>query len=358
MEKIRRFLEKVKDKLIICLSIVGRRTKSLLKRKKQSKKSQLDGKPKKSSFNKYNWRRIGLIAGISLAALFILATAVFSAGIYYFKWEDKATAFVKRTFPFPAAVVGLKTITINQVEEEASRVEFFYDQQSPSEAGELPSKEVLRNQVLERLIETLIVKNLSKKYDVETAGDEIDSQYQTIAEQNGGGEKLQTLLKENYDMTVAQFKELIYRSLLYEQLRQKFENDLRAKVKVRHILIKVGSKASKKQEKKAKAQAEKVLKLINKEGADFAKIARKYSQDKASKNKGGELPLFGRGDMVEAFENKAFEMDIGQISGLVKSRYGYHIILLENKQGEVEDNYTDWLDSMKESWFVYKLIRW
>ncbi|MDC0390615.1 SurA N-terminal domain-containing protein [Candidatus Thioglobus sp.] len=77
--------------------------------------------------------------------------------------------------------------------------------------------------------------------------------------------------------------------------------------------------------------ANKVLDLLKK-GGDFSKLAAQYSQDTGSKDIGGDLGLFGRGVMVGAFEESAFSMQEGDLSGLVKSEFGYHIIKLNKIQ--------------------------
>ena len=77
--------------------------------------------------------------------------------------------------------------------------------------------------------------------------------------------------------------------------------------------------------------ANKVLDLLN-QGGDFAKLAAQYSQDEGSKDSAGDLGVFGRGVMVGAFEDSVFAMQEGQLSELVKSEFGYHIIKLNKIQ--------------------------
>jgi len=81
---------------------------------------------------------------------------------------------------------------------------------------------------------------------------------------------------------------------------------------------------------KARSQAEEILKRAR-AGEDFAKLAEQYSSDPGSKVKGGDLGWFGRGQMVKPFEDAAFSMQPGQISDIVESDFGYHIIKVEER---------------------------
>jgi peptidyl-prolyl cis-trans isomerase D len=102
-------------------------------------------------------------------------------------------------------------------------------------------------------------------------------------------------------------------------------------VKVRHILIKVPDKADAKTDAAAKEKAERLLKQI-KGGADFAALAKANSDDPGSKEQGGELGMIQRGVTVPPFEKAAFALQPGQISDLVKTQFGYHILKVEEKQ--------------------------
>ncbi len=94
--------------------------------------------------------------------------------------------------------------------------------------------------------------------------------------------------------------------------------------KASHILI-----ASEKLGKdKARAKAEEVLKEVQKKSAPFAELARKHSNDPGSASQGGDLGFFGRGMMVKPFEDATFGMKEGEISGIVESDFGFHIIKL------------------------------
>ncbi|MCF7740356.1 MAG: peptidylprolyl isomerase [Candidatus Marinimicrobia bacterium] len=97
------------------------------------------------------------------------------------------------------------------------------------------------------------------------------------------------------------------------------------------ILIKVES--GKQELSEVKAKADSVYQLI-KEGANFQKMAKKYSEDPATGKFGGDLGYTKRGSFVQEFERKAFSMDEGDISKPVKTQFGYHIIKLVDRKGE------------------------
>lgn len=107
-------------------------------------------------------------------------------------------------------------------------------------------------------------------------------------------------------------------------------------VNVRHILIKTPApgpdgKVDEKAAQAAKQKAEDILKQIQ-NGADFAELAKKYSEDPGSKDKGGSIGWIQRGQTVPEFEQAAFSLGKGQTSGLVRSTFGFHIIRVEDKQ--------------------------
>ena len=100
-----------------------------------------------------------------------------------------------------------------------------------------------------------------------------------------------------------------------------------------HILIKAEKSASEADRAKAKAKAEGLLAELKKNPAAFADLARKNSEDPGSAEKGGDLDFFGRGAMVKPFEDAAFGLKPDEVSGLVESDFGYHIIKLAAVKG-------------------------
>lgn len=105
----------------------------------------------------------------------------------------------------------------------------------------------------------------------------------------------------------------------------------------RHILIKVGGDVS---DDEAKAKAQKLLDEIN-SGSDFSELAREHSDDKGSGSNGGDLGSVERGMMVKPFEDVAFALQQDQLSELVRSRFGYHIIQVTKIEGGDLQSYDD-----------------
>ncbi|HNZ92385.1 MAG TPA: SurA N-terminal domain-containing protein [Acidovorax sp.] len=95
-----------------------------------------------------------------------------------------------------------------------------------------------------------------------------------------------------------------------------------------HILINASKDASAADREKAKARATQLLEQVRKAPATFAEVARKSSEDAGSAVAGGDLNFFGRGAMVKPFEDAVFAMKKGDISDVVETDFGYHVLLL------------------------------
>ena len=98
-------------------------------------------------------------------------------------------------------------------------------------------------------------------------------------------------------------------------------------VRASHILLKTDGQ----ERGGGQGEAEKVLKEV-KAGADFAALAKKYSEDEASAKQGGDLDYFAQGRMVPEFDEAAFALQPGAVSDLVKTQYGFHIIKVIDKK--------------------------
>ncbi|RJX35076.1 MAG: hypothetical protein C4525_05155 [Desulfarculus sp.] len=126
----------------------------------------------------------------------------------------------------------------------------------------------------------------------------------------------------------------------YEADRQRYSQP--ESVAARHILFKLPEKPTPAEVKAAKEKAEKVLALAKRPKADFAKLAKRYSQG-PTKDRGGDLGRFARGQMVGPFEELAFSLPVGGL-GLAQTRFGWHVVkVYEHNQASVTP-----LDKVKE----------
>jgi peptidyl-prolyl cis-trans isomerase D len=122
-----------------------------------------------------------------------------------------------------------------------------------------------------------------------------------------------------------------------EEVRQRYEaQKLNFRTpeerRARHILIQIAADADEATVQSAQAKAEALLQRIN-SGEDFAELAKTESQDPGSARNGGDLGFFGHGVMDKAFEEATFALQKGEVSGVVRSAFGLHIIKLEDIRG-------------------------
>lgn len=111
------------------------------------------------------------------------------------------------------------------------------------------------------------------------------------------------------------------------------------RIKVSHILIGVAKDAAPEAKKQAREKALAVLKRV-KGGAPFAEVAKAESTS-PTKEQGGSLGIVGKGQTVPAFETAAFALKAGEISGVVETEFGYHVIKVEEKLKPATDRYDD-----------------
>lgn len=106
-----------------------------------------------------------------------------------------------------------------------------------------------------------------------------------------------------------------------------------SEVDVSHILITIPADATTAQKSAAKTKVEQILAQVKANPAKFAELAKQYSEDPGSASNGGDLGYFGKGVMAKQFENAAFNMKVGQISGIVETQFGFHILKLNAIKG-------------------------
>lgn len=246
---------------------------------------------------------------------------------------------VPAELPDPIADVNGDTITRTEFENAIRALEARAGQPVPAEQ---------RDQVLRDLLDDLVAYRLLRQEAVRrqlTVPDAaIDERMQTLRAQFPSNAAFERALKAQ-QMTVEKLRDDARTDLLVDQL---LEQEVASQIEVKpsdvsafyeknpdrfqqpesmrasHILVAVPPNADDATRAKARARAQEALKAAR-AGQDFAQLARRYSQD-ASAQQGGDLGFFPRGQMVPAFDQAAFALEVGQISDLVETEFGFHVI--------------------------------
>lgn len=116
---------------------------------------------------------------------------------------------------------------------------------------------------------------------------------------------------------------------VYEETVKRIGSD--GLIQTAHILLRLNQQASKEEVAAARVRIDSIYQAL-KNGADFAEMARKVSQDPGSAQQGGLLPFVQHGQLVKEYEDAAFALKVGEMSGVVESPYGYHIILMKDRK--------------------------
>ena len=246
-----------------------------------------------------------------------------------------------------AAVVNGQPITLSEIEE---RVQPELNRIPRGPAGEGQRKEVLK-QALEVLIDEKLVESEATSLGIEVTEDDIQKGIEQLAKQNNmepaqfrdalaaQGISLETvrdsLKRQQLVLRLLQYK-VKPRRVSDEEVQAAYASMNRSaefEVRARDIFIRAPGSAPPAQQQSLRARAEEALRRV-KSGETFAKVARDMSDGPTAKT-GGDLGYFGRGQLLPALEQPAFELEPGQMSGLIKTAGetgGYHILLVEDRR--------------------------
>jgi len=213
------------------------------------------------------------------------------------------------------AKIGDRKITLS----EFNKILGYLD----SEKQKLVEKnQQFKENLLQQYIQGIVISNLAKKEGFDK-NPELKEQLEVIKDNYIAIEYLKKEVTNKVEVSEEDIK------AYYESHKDEFK--MPEMVRSRHILIKTDPSASDNDNKKAREKAEEILKKI-KAGEDFAKLASDVSDDTGSKTKGGDLGFFPKGIMVKSFEDAAFSLKPGEVSGIVETQFGYHIIKVEEKK--------------------------
>lgn len=239
------------------------------------------------------------------------------------------------------AKIGDELITEEEFNADFQVFKNIYEQQlgegalAQTDANGNTLEATLKESIIEKIIMERIVEKESKALNIEVTQEEIDAELNSYTVAMNGEEDFNKFLESN-NMTKEFFIENLRKEILLEKHKEYIMKDLEVTeketekyfeeyeedlvvVKASHILVKT--------EEEGKA----ILERLN-SGEDFAKVAEEASIDQASATQGGDLGYFAKGQMIAEFENAAFALNVGEVSDLVKTEVGYHIIKLADKK--------------------------
>ncbi|MGD6854924.1 peptidylprolyl isomerase [Bacillus infantis] len=210
------------------------------------------------------------------------------------------------------------------------------------------------DEALDALVTDKIIEMEAKKEKITISDKEKEEELKNLKESYGGEEGFKAALEQS-GVTEAGIAENIEKYLKTEKLLEPRidlkEEEIKAyfdenkdqfaqqeQVKASHILV------------EDEAAAKEIKSKLDK-GEEFADLAKEYSTDASNAESGGELGYFGKGEMEAAFEEAAFAMKANEISGPVKTDYGYHIIKVEDKKEAKEAVYEDSKEAAKKALF-------
>ncbi|MCS4487157.1 peptidylprolyl isomerase [Staphylococcus americanisciuri] len=205
-----------------------------------------------------------------------------------------------------------------------------------SKAGNIKVEDVMKdigsNQIASSSFKLLLGKILEDKYGDKVDDKKINKEIDSQIEKYGGKEQFESLLKQQ-NITMDEYKEqrklIEYQKQLLNEKVKITDKEIKEQTKkASHILIKVKQNDDDKEglsDKEAKKKIEEIKKQLDKNPNDFDKIAKKESMDSSSEQN-GSLGYVVKGQMVEKFEKALFKLKEGEISDIVKTEYGYHII--------------------------------
>ncbi|VAX17227.1 Foldase protein PrsA precursor [hydrothermal vent metagenome] len=235
-------------------------------------------------------------------------------------------------------------------------------------------------EVLQTMIDEKILANYAKEKEIIVKEKDIDKRVEQVKSRNGFTDKVLAKMLEDDGMTLEQYRKRIRDQIMIQRVtnfdmppitisdeeveryyrlnKDKFKSEV--KVRASHLILLVTSDSGPEDVKKAEKEIFRLYQEI-KDGADFAEMAKMYSQDGAAKI-GGDLGWFGKGSMLPEFERVAFGMKEGELSKPLRTKFGFHLIKLTGREDEsmlsIEDAKKEIRNMLQKNTFDKKRKAW
>lgn len=263
--------------------------------------------------------------------LYVVGAVVFGVRLYSQDRHENIDLYASYIYPFPVAKSGQGLVFNNQLQRWIFSSKLF------AEKNNVDAPEDLATRIAEELNDYQMISQEADRLGVRLSKAEIEEKFNLSIEGIGTAEQARDFIKQNYGISLEQFQAMIQPAILLEKVREeKF-----ARVRARHILI------------NDEGQAKEVLQQI-KDGGNFEEIAKERSEDQGSRDDGGLLAgggFFYKGEgLVVEFEEALFKLGEGEVSELVKTEFGYHIIKVEEREGEIDKSFEEWINELKEKY--------
>ncbi len=224
----------------------------------------------------------------------------------------------------------------------------------------------VKARILENMINRELLYQESKKQGVKVDEQAVDKKFQEVKSQFPSEAIFKKALKDA-NFTEASIKTQLRRAIAIDKfIQEKFSSSIKVtdkeakayydanpnafvrpeQIRASHILIKLGPGADQAKKENAKKQLQEIKNRL-KNGEDFAALAKKYSEG-PSKTRGGDLGYFGKGQMVKPFEDAAFALKVGEVSDIVETQFGYHLIKVTDKRPEGKISFNEIKDRLEE----------
>jgi peptidyl-prolyl cis-trans isomerase SurA len=251
------------------------------------------------------------------------------------------------------AVVNQEIITFSEVEKMSRSLQVEIQTEDRLERRERV-QEIFRK-VLEKLIEEKLIDQEVKKSGIKVTSKEVEGAIEEVKRRYAVDQENFEKLLAAEGVTLETFKKEIEKQILRtkvinwavkvepmageKELRDFYQKHIdRYRVnesyRISHILFPIPKDASLEQSREIRKRSQKVLERI-KGGEDFGEMALLYSEDPSSRKDGGDMGYFKRGELLPTLEREALRLQVGEVSGVIRTEFGFHIVkLLDRKGGE------------------------